>query len=73
MSAPTTTTMAAFATATWRKSSRSGDQGACVEFAVTADAIGVRDSKDPAGPVLLFPASAWSAFASSVPTAPVID
>ncbi|RKR90688.1 uncharacterized protein DUF397 [Micromonospora pisi] len=73
MSAPTTTTMAAFATATWRKSSRSGDQGACVEFAVTADAIGVRDSKDQAGPVLLFPATAWSAFASAVPTAPVID
>jgi hypothetical protein len=72
MSAPTTTT-AAFTTATWRKSSRSGDQGACVEFAVTTDAIGVRDSKDPDGPILRFPATVWTAFANSVPTGPVID
>ncbi|MGW4463254.1 DUF397 domain-containing protein [Micromonospora sp. NBC_01796] len=73
MSAPTTTTMAAFATAAWRKSSRSGDQGACVEFAVTTEAIGVRDSKDPGGPILTFPATAWSAFAGAVPTGPIID
>ncbi|MEV4630153.1 DUF397 domain-containing protein [Micromonospora sp. NPDC049523] len=73
MSAPTTTTMAAFATAAWRKSSRSGDQGACVEFAVTTEAIGVRDSKDPGGPILTFPAAAWSAFAGAVPAGPIID
>lgn len=35
----------------WRKSSRSQQQGACVELATTLDAI--RDSKDPEGPVLL--------------------
>jgi hypothetical protein len=60
----------AFASAAWRKSSRSGDQGACVEFALAADAVGVRDSKDPGGPILLFPAGAWTAFASSVPVGP---
>jgi Domain of unknown function (DUF397) len=37
----------------WRKSSRSGDQGACVEVAAfPSGSVGVRDSKDPAGPHL---------------------
>ena len=34
----------------WRKSSRSGQEGACVEVAHTLDAL--RDSKNPGGPVL---------------------
>lgn len=37
----------------WRKSSFSGNQGNCVELAHTRTAI--RDSKNPAGPVLLVP------------------
>jgi hypothetical protein len=53
--------------AAWRKSTRSGDQGACVEVAAVEDAIAVRDSKDPAGPVLVFSATAWTAFAGAVP------
>jgi hypothetical protein len=34
---------------TWRKSSRSGEAGECVELAYLG---AVRDSKNPAGPVL---------------------
>ncbi|MBO4208741.1 DUF397 domain-containing protein [Micromonospora echinofusca] len=57
----------ALATAAWRKSSRSGDQGACVEMAAVAQTVAVRDSKDPDGPVLLFTPTAWAAFASAPP------
>ncbi|KOV32890.1 toxin-antitoxin system, toxin component [Streptomyces sp. XY431] len=51
----------------WRKSSYSDNGGTCVE--VTAEFPGVvpvRDSKDPTGPVLAFPADAWSAFVAGV-------
>lgn len=36
----------------WRKSSKSNDDGACVELAHTLKAM--RDSKNPDGPVLAF-------------------
>nr|MDT0659243.1 DUF397 domain-containing protein [Micromonospora sp. DSM 115978] len=48
--------------AVWRKSTRSNGGGACVEVAVGERGVGVRDSKDPAGPVLVFGAAAWTAF-----------
>ncbi|MEH1014107.1 DUF397 domain-containing protein [Micromonospora sp. CPCC 206060] len=50
--------------AVWRKSSRSNTQGGnCVEVAGNLPGvIGVRDSKDPTGPVLTFDAAAWRAF-----------
>ena len=53
--------------ARWRKSTRSGGQGDCVEVAdlepVTGTpGIGVRDSKDKTGPVLRFTPSEWVAF-----------
>lgn len=73
----TPTIRAALATAGWRKSSHSGDEGACVEMAVLPRAVAVpdvddaavavRDSKDPAGPVLLFAPAAWAAFAATPP------
>ncbi|MEU8801193.1 DUF397 domain-containing protein [Spirillospora sp. NPDC048819] len=35
---------------TWRKSSRSSEQGdACVEVAMASNIIAIRDSKDPTG------------------------
>ena len=51
--------------ATWRKSTRSA-QGECVEVADDLpDVVGVRDSKDPTGPVLTFGPQAWRAFVAS--------
>ncbi len=51
----------------WRKSSHSGDEGACVEMALLPAAVAVRDSKDPAGPVLVVPPAAWAAFTAAPP------
>jgi uncharacterized protein DUF397 len=50
--------------AAWRKSSYSGGGGGeCLEVADNVPGlIPVRDSKDPGGPALLFPAASWSAF-----------
>ncbi|MEU6700531.1 DUF397 domain-containing protein [Pseudonocardia sp. NPDC046786] len=42
---------------TWRKSTRSGQQGNCVELAVTGEGIAVRNSRDPHGTVLAFSTS----------------
>jgi hypothetical protein len=52
----------------WRKSSHSLNENACcVEIAqFTADHIGVRDSKDPEGPALLFAQGPWQAFVNWV-------
>jgi hypothetical protein len=48
---------------TWVKSSFSFANGDCVEVASLPDGqIGVRDSKDTAGPVLRFTSSEWQAF-----------
>lgn len=49
-------------TVLWRKSTRSAGNGECVEVAVTAARVAVRDSKDPAGPVLRFGPEAWRDF-----------
>ncbi|MFD8562423.1 DUF397 domain-containing protein [Streptosporangium canum] len=55
-------------TATWRKSTRSGsDGGNCVEVAELPHGHrGVRDSKNPSGPALVFTPEEWNAFIGGV-------
>jgi Domain of unknown function (DUF397) len=54
----------------WRKSSRSGNGGECVEVATRRPgAVAVRDSKDPHGPALTTTPQAWSAFLARVQSA----
>ncbi|MBN1174904.1 MAG: DUF397 domain-containing protein [Micromonosporaceae bacterium] len=56
--------------AIWRKSTRSGNGGNCVEVATnlvdTVGAVLVRDSKNPNGPVLSFTRGEWAAFVGGV-------
>ncbi|MGW1175679.1 DUF397 domain-containing protein [Kitasatospora sp. NPDC002543] len=53
--------------ASWSKSSYSGNGGQCVEVAVGfPNLMPVRDSKDPQGPALVFPAEAWASFVTAV-------
>jgi hypothetical protein len=50
-----------FGSAVWHKSSFSDHNGSCVEVALTATAVGIRDSKDTgAGPLVVTPAG-WAA------------
>ena len=47
----------------WRKASKSGSQGQCVEVAcLDGGRVAVRDSKDPNGPILTFTPGEWDAF-----------
>ncbi|MEU1982327.1 DUF397 domain-containing protein [Nocardia sp. NPDC019395] len=48
--------------ARWFKSSHSQAGGECVEVAHLSDTVGVRDSKNPSGPVLRFSPAEWDAF-----------
>ncbi|MFY1674087.1 DUF397 domain-containing protein [Plantactinospora sp. WMMB334] len=54
--------MTGFEGAVWRKSTRSQNNGACLEVARVGDVIGVRDSKNPDGPVLVFTLREFDAF-----------
>lgn len=49
--------------AVWRKSSRSGGQGNCVEVATNLpQVVAVRDSKHREGPALVFTRDDWKDF-----------
>lgn len=50
----------------WARSTYSGSWSNCVEVARGKHGMIVRDSKDPAGPVLTFAAAQWSAFTTGV-------
>ncbi|GIJ75600.1 protein of unknown function [Micromonospora phaseoli] len=56
--------------AVWRTSSRSNDQGLCVEVADNLagvhGVVGVRDSKDQAGPALVVSPVGWTAFVDAI-------
>jgi Domain of unknown function (DUF397) len=50
--------------AAWRKSSYSGAVGNCVELSWFGERAGVRNSRDPQGPVLVVPAGSLVSFVS---------
>ncbi|MFF3569973.1 DUF397 domain-containing protein [Nocardia jiangxiensis] len=53
--------------ARWFKSSQSGAKTDCVEVAwLKAGHVGVRDSKNPTGPALIFTADEWSTFTAGL-------
>lgn len=59
--------MTDLSTARWFKSSRSSGQHNCVEVAFFGSGmVGVRDSKNPAGPALVFSPAEWDVFVADV-------
>jgi hypothetical protein len=50
----------------WRKSSASNSNANCVEVRGQDDAVDVRDSKHPDGPVLSFGPDEWAAFVAGI-------
>ncbi|MDH6579793.1 DUF397 domain-containing protein [Kitasatospora sp. MAP5-34] len=60
-------TMSEIAARGWYKSSYSAQANDCVETGhIVAGGMAVRDSKNPDGPTLVFPAGTWSAFVARV-------
>ncbi|MCM3884110.1 DUF397 domain-containing protein [Frankia sp. R82] len=52
---------------TWQLSSYTNGSGACVEVAkLPQNGRALRDSKDRTGPILVFTAAEWAAFAAGV-------
>ncbi|NNH68670.1 DUF397 domain-containing protein [Nocardia uniformis] len=56
-----------FSGARWFKSTHSGGTQECVEIAhLDGGSVGVRDSKNPTGPALVFAPGEWDAFTAKV-------
>ena len=56
-----------FSPARWRKSSHSSQEGdQCVELADVGAVIGIRDSKNPSGPILELSRPAFAALLEAV-------
>ncbi|OLB64051.1 MAG: hypothetical protein AUI10_12770 [Actinobacteria bacterium 13_2_20CM_2_72_6] len=53
---------------TWRKSSRCGESGTCVEMASHDQGVLVRDAKDPDGAILFVDRAAWRSFVAGIRT-----
>jgi hypothetical protein len=51
---------------TWRKSRHSMNAGACVEVALVASGVLVRDSANAEGCVLACPAATWRTFVATL-------
>lgn len=51
---------------TWRKSTTSTANGACVEVAFAGELVLVRNSRDPLAPALSFSRQEWVAFVEGV-------
>lgn len=58
--------VSALRTATWRKSSRSNQEGQCVEIALTVTTVGIRDSKNVESGHLVVEPRSWAAFVDVV-------
>jgi hypothetical protein len=50
----------------WRKSSYSNPSGNCVQAALLADGVALRNSRFPDGPALVFTEAEWAAFLRGV-------
>lgn len=50
----------------WHRSSFCGNELECVEVSIKRTHVLARDSKDPLGPVLVFPAAAWRDFLTAL-------
>jgi len=50
----------------WRKATFSAGNGACVEVAPVNGRIAVRDSQNPGGAWLHYPATSWQSFLGTI-------
>jgi predicted secreted Zn-dependent protease len=55
-----------FSNVLWRKSSRTGSGGNCVEVATVNGLTGVRDSKNPSQAVLMSSSCQWESFIQGI-------
>jgi hypothetical protein len=55
-----------FNDALWRKASRSTNGPDCVEITFNGRVIGVRDSRNPTGPILIITPSEWTTFLTTM-------